>query len=71
PGSTGYAQIAGRNAVDWEEKLKRDVYYADNQSIKLDLFIIKETLRIIFSQERSFYEPPERLDVYRARTRKD
>ncbi len=67
PGITGYAQIAGRNAVGWEEKLKRDVYYAENQSIKLDLYIIKTTFRILFSRERSFYEPPERLDVYRAR----
>ena len=48
PGLTGWAQINGRNAIDWEEKFKLDVWYVDNQSFWLDIKIIALTvLKII------------------------
>lgn len=40
PGITGWAQINGRNAVDWEEKFNFDVWYVDNRSLSLDLKIL-------------------------------
>ena len=40
PGITGWAQVNGRNALDWEEKFELDVYYVNNISFKLDLRII-------------------------------
>jgi len=40
PGITGWAQVNGRNAISWEEKLKLDVWYIDNQSFWLDLWIL-------------------------------
>src|SRR5690606_21304073 len=30
PGITGWAQVNGRNAIDWETKFKLDVYYVEN-----------------------------------------
>ena len=36
PGLTGWAQIAGRNTVDWGERLELDLYYCQNVSIFLD-----------------------------------
>ena len=48
PGITGWAQINGRNSIDWDEKLKLDVWYVDNKSILLDLKIILITfLKVI------------------------
>ncbi len=47
PGVTGWAQINGRNAVEWEERLKMDVWYVDNCSFKLDLKILWGTVRVV------------------------
>jgi lipopolysaccharide/colanic/teichoic acid biosynthesis glycosyltransferase len=44
PGVTGWAQINGRNAIDWEEKLALDVWYVENQSFLLDVAILARTL---------------------------
>jgi lipopolysaccharide/colanic/teichoic acid biosynthesis glycosyltransferase len=47
PGLTGWAQINGRNAISWEEKLALDVWYVDNWSIALDLEIIARTVAAV------------------------
>src|SRR5467141_2686747 len=44
PGITGWAQVNGRNALSWEQKFKRDVWYVDNQSLWIDLRIMFQTL---------------------------
>jgi sugar transferase EpsL len=44
PGITGWAQVNGRNAISWEEKLALDVWYVDNHSLWLDLKILWLTL---------------------------
>ena len=44
PGLTGWAQINGRNSISWEKKFQYDVWYVDNQSLKLDLIIIFKTI---------------------------
>jgi sugar transferase EpsL len=43
PGLTGWAQIHGRNTLSWEEKFELDVWYADNQSIWVDMKILTIT----------------------------
>ena len=40
PGITGWAQVHGRNALDWETKFRYDVDYVDNRSMGLDLKIL-------------------------------
>jgi sugar transferase EpsL len=44
PGITGWAQVNGRNTIDWEEKLSLDVWYVDHQSLWLDSYILLLTL---------------------------
>ena len=51
PGLTGWAQVNGRNAITWEEKFKFDVWYVDNQSLRLDLKIIAITVWKILKRE--------------------
>jgi len=51
PGITGWAQVNGRNAIDWEDKFKLDVWYVDNQSFRLDLKIIGLTIWKILKRE--------------------
>ncbi|WP_108244235.1 sugar transferase [Muricauda brasiliensis] len=43
PGITGWAQINGRNTIDWNQKFKLDVWYVENISAMLDLKIIYKT----------------------------
>ena len=51
PGITGWAQINGRNAISWEDKFKLDVWYVDNQSLKLDFKILLLTIKKVFIKE--------------------
>ena len=44
PGVTGWAQVNGRNAVSWEEKLAMDCWYVDHRSLALDLKILAMTV---------------------------
>jgi len=44
PGITGWAQVNGRNSLTWEEKFDLDVWYVDNQSFSLDLYILLMTI---------------------------
>lgn len=51
PGITGWAQVNGRNEVNWEEKFRLDVWYVDHQSFRLDLKILFLTLKKVFACE--------------------
>ncbi len=51
PGITGWAQIHGRNAISWEEKLRLDVWYVDNWSLGLDFRILLITLWKVLRRE--------------------
>jgi lipopolysaccharide/colanic/teichoic acid biosynthesis glycosyltransferase len=44
PGITGWAQVNGRNSLNWEEKFMLDVWYVDNKSFLLDLKILTMTV---------------------------
>ena len=47
PGITGWAQIKGRNALSWEEKLEYDVWYVENRSVSLYLRILVLTIKVM------------------------
>lgn len=51
PGITGWAQVNGRNAIDWESKFAMDLWYVDNHSLMLDLRIILSTIRMVLSRK--------------------
>ena len=51
PGITGWSQIKGRNSINWEEKLKFDVWYVQNKSFFLDIKIIIMTLIIVLKKK--------------------
>jgi len=50
PGLTGWAQVNGRNATTWEERLRLDVWYVDHRSFALDLRILLRTVILVFSR---------------------
>jgi lipopolysaccharide/colanic/teichoic acid biosynthesis glycosyltransferase len=43
PGITGWAQVNGRNALDWGTRLELDVWYVDHWSLWLDVRILART----------------------------
>lgn len=51
PGLTGWAQIHGRNALNWQEKFEMDVWYVDHWSIWLDIKIIFLTIITVLKRE--------------------
>ena len=50
-GITGYAQVNGRNAITWEEKFEKDVYYVDHITFLGDWKIIFQTLKTVIKRE--------------------
>jgi lipopolysaccharide/colanic/teichoic acid biosynthesis glycosyltransferase len=40
PGLTGYWQVYGRQQVNYEERVRMDVFYIENWSLRLDMWLI-------------------------------
>lgn len=51
PGMTGWAQVNGRNALNWDDRFKLDVWYVDHWSLWLDIRILLETFWKVFRRE--------------------
>ncbi|MFC7528415.1 sugar transferase [Actinoplanes sp. GCM10030250] len=58
PGITGWAQVNGRDDIDWPQRFKLDRWYVDNWSPMLDLRIL---LRTALTVNRD--EPPVHVDT--------
>ena len=51
PVITGWAQVNGRNAISWEERIKFDVWYVENWSLWLDFKIMLKTIKVVIKKE--------------------
>ena len=51
PGLTGLAQVSGRNFLDWDNRLKKDVEYVKNLSFWMDVKILFKTVSVVFKKE--------------------
>jgi lipopolysaccharide/colanic/teichoic acid biosynthesis glycosyltransferase len=49
PGLTGWAQVSGRTAIDWGERIELDVWYVENRSAALDARILARTARLLLT----------------------
>jgi lipopolysaccharide/colanic/teichoic acid biosynthesis glycosyltransferase len=47
PGITGWAQVNGRAALPWSERIELDLYYIEHRSLALDLKIVARTLALV------------------------
>ncbi|MCL2770201.1 MAG: sugar transferase [Solirubrobacterales bacterium] len=47
PGITGWAQVNGRTALPWHERIELDLYYIEHRSLALDLRIARMTLAMV------------------------
>lgn len=51
PGITGWTAVKGRNALDWDEKFKYDLWYVENISFTLDMKILFLTVAKVLKSE--------------------
>ena len=51
PGVTGLAQVKGRNALPWAERLAWDVRYVETRSFALDCRIVLDTFKVVLARE--------------------
>jgi lipopolysaccharide/colanic/teichoic acid biosynthesis glycosyltransferase len=51
PGITGWAQVNGRAALPWSERIELDLHYIEHRSLALDLRILWRTLAIVVGGE--------------------
>ncbi|HOK23497.1 MAG TPA: exopolysaccharide biosynthesis polyprenyl glycosylphosphotransferase [Candidatus Hydrothermia bacterium] len=54
PGITGLWQVSGRNELDYERRVRLDVWYVLNWSLWLDLIILLKTVKVVFSGKGAY-----------------
>lgn len=50
PGLTGLAQVSGRNYIDWDKRLEKDVEYVQNLSFGMDIKIMIMTVKTVLTR---------------------
>lgn len=56
PGLTGLAQVSGRNFVEWDKRLEKDVEYVEHISFLMDLKILWRTVAVVFGKKEEVAE---------------
>ena len=65
PGLTGYAQINGRNSLNWEDRFKYDVEYVEKVSFVMDLKIVLLTVKKVFIKEGISSETSQTMEPFK------
>ena len=47
PGLTGLAQVSGRNFIDWDKRMEKDVEYVENLSFAMDIKVLWMTVQTV------------------------
>ncbi len=57
PGVTGWAQVKGRAALPWHERIELDLWYIEHWSLRLDARIVAETIRLLLTGQGLYRGP--------------
>ena len=63
PGLTGLAQISGRTAIPWSERIAIDLDYVDRWSMRRDLAILARTAAVVVRREGTYKGPRGGFDL--------
>lgn len=63
PGISGWAQVNGRNNLDWDERLELDVWYAEHLTFRLDCKVIIRTMENVIKRKDIIEAPNEEHDL--------
>ncbi len=66
PGITGWAQVNGRNTIDWSSRMSLDIYYVQNVSFLLDCKILLRSIFEVIRRDKTVYknEPTVKFSEY-------
>lgn len=70
PGLTGLAQVSGRNFIDWDRRLEKDVEYVENLSFRMDLKVLWMTVRTVLGHTEEVAEDTNAVEGNFAQIRK-
>lgn len=51
PGLTGWAQIHGRNLVNWDQRFQYDLEYVNSLSFMMDVKVVFKTIKVVLGSE--------------------
>ena len=71
PGLTGLAQVAGRNALSWEDRLRLDVEYVASRSLVLDVKILLATVGLVLRRTGINANGAATMPEFRGEPRRD
>ena len=71
PGITGWAQVNGRNTVDWVQRFSLNQWYVENISFFLDLKIFFKTIAQVFSRKETVIQEETAKEFKKNRQNKD
>lgn len=69
PGLTGLAQVSGRNFIDWDKRLEKDVEYVKNLSFAMDVKVLWLTVKTVFGHSDEVAEDTNAVEGNFARIR--
>lgn len=69
PGITGWAQVNGRNTLNWEMRFEYDLFYVKNQSFLLDLKILFLTITKVLKAEGVSARKHATMEKFKGRTK--
>jgi lipopolysaccharide/colanic/teichoic acid biosynthesis glycosyltransferase len=54
PGLTGWAQVNGRAALPWPERIELDLHYIEHRSLRMDLEILRRSVLMVLHGEGTY-----------------
>ncbi len=71
PGITGWAQVNGRNAIDWESRFTLDLWYVENISFLVDVKILIATVKKVLMKKDINNSSSETMPVFTGSSNKE
>lgn len=71
PGLTGLAQVSGRNFIDWDHRLQKDVEYVEQLSFGMDCRVLWLTVKTVLGHTDGVAEDTNAAEGNFARIRKE
>lgn len=63
PGLTGLAQVSGRNAIPWSQRIEIDIDYIERWSMRRDLLVLARTALVVLGREGTYKGPRGGFDL--------
>lgn len=70
PGLTGLAQVSGRNFIDWDKRMEKDVEYVKNLSFRMDIKVLWMTVMTVLGHSDEVAEDTNAVEGNFAEIRK-